>query len=478
MDIIKKHALSMVVFEVFFLVAMLVTVNLGIRSEIDTGTYYYFTQTNFFSQIPNLLRPLGYALFIFFTTNFTPHLGFQITVIAQAVLYALSAVFIYVVASRVIENKAWIFVCLYFLLFNYNPVSFVSVINSEILVLFMFTTISIYVGVAAKRLRDIDIIMIVLAIAALIFTKPMYIFYPVVVLVYMLFLAMCRAIAKMHLALSAVLMLLLIVLPVWGWTFGNKVKYGYASFSAGLEVDVAGKLFQYDMIEKGPDMVEGVDIKSRLLRYPNKAMDINKKIDILNLEPDLQEELRFEPLLFDFTRTTLLNNLSEYAYKSLRMITPNVIEIFSLDVGECTLKGLSERSEEMQLICSHPFLYYFVLLYSFFYETVLRGAVIILAIPSLWYFIREVIKISMGKPSKNGAVYISLYMSVAYIVINMVFGTYNQFRRQLIPAHLIGILLLCMTAEYFTLSVTNCITLGKEYLLKRSMIQSEKGKIT
>ena len=134
-----------------------------------------------------------------------------------------------------------------------------------------------------------------------------------------------------------VLSVLLIALPAWGWSYANMAINGYFTFSRVQEVDLAGKLFQYDMIQKGPDLVNGVDVKGMLLKYPDKEMDINTKIDRINASYDSDNSVDRRPfdfLLYDFSKITLLHNMPEYVMKTFMMIRPGVIEMYSLDVNE------------------------------------------------------------------------------------------------------------------------------------------------
>lgn len=454
---IRFFFIPFTVFAIFLILGLFISARLGVYLAADSGSYFYLLESSITSKIPNIMRPLSYPLFLLLGSRFFPDKPFHAVVLVQVVMYAYSALFVYLLASRFMSSRFCIFLCMIFLLFNFNTIPYVSFLIPETLSLFLLTAFIFWFGMTFDRLRDADIIFLVFFMTFLAFTKPSFVYFPVVVVLYFFLLALFRIVSLRHLLLLVCCSILFILLPVWGWSYGNKVNSNYYTFSNIQEINLSEKLFLYNLEEEGPDVVNGIPVKSILMKLYDPRYGIYGVLEFIEQNYSSNDYYNFAYALFDFSRQTYSRNFFTYTVKSLQLM-PNIF--FRLKEGD----GISYLLDNSTVILdeNHPLKVWmdkYIRAYILLFIYLLKPVVIIFVVLSIVYLIRDIERIFRKKITKDRIFYIFVFLTILYYTVAVSFGAYDQFDRMFSPVNFLIIFMLFMV-------ISRTIQTGKRIHMK------------
>jgi hypothetical protein len=145
------------------------------------------------------------------------------------------------------------------------------------------------------------------------------------------------------------------------------------------------------------------------------------------------------------------------------------MQTFEFSLDDCSVTQTSASLSEEMLICSNSFLRNYALLYSFFYSIVLRVLIVMMLVPAIWYFLRDLFLIWKGEVGNTGRLYVLLILTAVYYPIAMIFTYDGNYVRMMAPLTFIGIVLVSMVIDYFIADVMRYYTIFKPQETQRSL---------
>ena len=442
---------------VFFLVALIIAMRLGVQTNDDTNSYFYLLNGSFIENIPDLVRPLGYPLFFLLTVKLLPSAHFHSIVILQSALYALSAMFLYLLASRMISNRLCLALCMLFLLFNYNTTSYVSLLGPETLTLFLITAFVCYVGLTLHRLSNVDSIVMIVLMTFLAFTKPNFLYYPICVACYMLFLKLFRVISLHQFAVFILSSVLLFIVPVVCWSYGNKIRSNYFTFSVIQEINITEKVIRYDLWERGPKTIDGVPVKTLLQKLYTKNTTIYGVMQTLQNSVQPSDLYTFPRVFSDFGRITFLNNLPTYVAKSIQLVPQTFFLLIPIKGVYYQLSKSHAIVSATNVSWASSLIHAYISTYITLYFSVLTPMILLFVGLGIVYVIHDGIAMAKKEITKEEIFFIFLFATVLYYSLIVDFGAYDQFDRMFAPMNFVVILLFFMVTDRTISIVKTCI---------------------
>jgi hypothetical protein len=304
MNVLKKILAPLSIFFIFFIVILKVYSPVGPIIDGDSPSYTYFIH---FKQI-DYQRPPAYPALLFLINSISPYPTTQFFTklfIVQTILISLSALFGFLTLHKLTKHAFMSFLVTVLGVFYIPLIKYVNYLNPEILLTF-FITLMCYLSINIEAFKSKTNLAIFITIASLsTLTKPIMLYSIFIVLIFFLLLFIARCITKRTLLFSFGAMLLIWLLPIVTWSYGNITNYQVFTYSKIQEVAILGKLISYNMLDLGPENINNIPIKSLLLASSNS--DIWSRLaKITN-----QNIYSYQPLsnaIFSYGRKVILKN--------------------------------------------------------------------------------------------------------------------------------------------------------------------------
>lgn len=220
------------------------------RPELNADTPAYLhvvdrIQTHAYQLIDTWRLP-GYPLFILLVYAFVGQGNLMAVSVVQAALFVLATLEIYALAVFLLR-RAWL-ACLLALLIGPNLVllSYVKPIMSEGIVLWLLTTLALSLAHFVRVVSVRAFWLLIICTVPLFLTRPEWVYLPVPLAGYCLYVAWRRGVAH-RLFRHVLLSLLLIYAIVGGYSVGNFFMNHYAGLTAIENMNIIGKVLQYNM---------------------------------------------------------------------------------------------------------------------------------------------------------------------------------------------------------------------------------------
>lgn len=434
--IIRRYSVYLLIFITVFTIISLAYFQFRTTRDGDSGSYYYFVRMFHGETLsfPDIMRPPIYPFLLLVTTiisgnNFSSALFF-----IQTGFLSLGFVFLYILGKRIFKNAPITCLILFFCLIFYPATRLVNLVGPESLMMIgviIFIYISSYIQKNAAYM-----LLIVLLLTILTFTKPIFLYFPIVLCIFYIFLWWKRFLTKKHIITFGITLIFLYVLPVLLWSYGNKLKSGYFTFSNIQEINIVGKLLQYNMVDKGPDIVDKFPVKQLIVRS-NKT-DPYALIRIIEEahKTESWDKHAFELSLYEYGNVVMRNNLPEYVMKSFYLIPFILSDVtnFSLHQPDFQIVGFSGL-----------FFQKIIILYQYYFIMILQPLFNLLLILSVINGIRYYIDALNKKISTYSYVYLLLSILLAYVLITITFSSFDDNFRLMVPYYFEIILLFSMT---------------------------------
>ena len=236
----------------------------------DTWSYLYVVdRIQVSGQIVNFWRLPGYPLFIVVIYALKGQGNLGAVSEAQAILFVLAALEIYVLAVLILR-RAWAAFLIGLLVgINIPLLSYMKPIMSETLGLWLLTTLALAVIVFLKTFRLTVFWLITVCILLLFLTRPEWIFLPVLLFAYLLLVAAWRGAFRRVLP-HALGSLALCYGVLGSYAFVNAKQNHYPGVTWIENINELGKVLQYRMQDEAPPQYANV---SHILdTYVSKGM--------------------------------------------------------------------------------------------------------------------------------------------------------------------------------------------------------------
>lgn len=433
---IRKYSLHIFIFIIVFTVISLAFSQFGTMQTNDSGSYFYLIRMFRGEAVsfPNLMRPPIYPFFLLLMnvlgkTNFQSFIFF-----AQIGFLAIGFVFLYALSKSVVKNKIIVCLTLFFCFICYPSIYLINIIGPELLILvgvIIFLYISVYI-----RKNALYMLLIALLLVILTFTKPIFLYFPIVLCIFYIFLWWKRFLTKKHIIIFGISIILLYILPVMLWSYGNKIHNGYFTFSNIQEINTVGKLLQYRMIDEGPDVVDNFPIKQSVVKY-NETDPYNLMGDVEKARAmQSSERYAFELSLYKYGNVVYQNNFREYSIKSFYLI-PSVL-------SNVTTFSLQQPNYQVSIHSNLVFRIIFML-YQYYFITILPSLLCPLLTLSIINGVRYFVMALYKKMSIFSYFYLLLLCFLSYCFITITFGSYESYFRLMGPFYFEAVLLFLMT---------------------------------
>jgi hypothetical protein len=224
------------------------------ESLADTTSYLYVVnliQTH--GQLVNYWRLPGYPLFIVFIYALAGQGNLAAVSIAQAVLFVMTVLELYVLGILVLR-RAW-FSFLVGLLVGPNLVllSYVKPIMTEALALWLLTSLALAVVAFLATSRLLLLWLATLCLLALVFTRPEWIYLPILLFIYILLVARRERKGDLHrLLLHSLAGVALLYALLGGYLYVNATQNHFPQLTWIDNMNALGKVLQYNMQNEAP----------------------------------------------------------------------------------------------------------------------------------------------------------------------------------------------------------------------------------
>lgn len=294
------------------------------RPELNADTPAYLDVVQHIQAhlgLVNTWRLPGYPLFITLVYVFAGQNNLMAVSIVQAMLFVLATLEIYVLALLLFQ-RGWL-AFLVGLLVGTNLVllSYVKPIMSEGLALWQLTTVAL-VTVYFMRVQRASVLwLLTLCLLPLLFTRPEWVYLPVLLFAYLFFIALQRG-SRRRLLLHVVLALILIYGLLGGYIGLNTLLNHYPGLSAIENYNLLGKVLQYKMQDE----------------VPSYYAQISHQLDyyVAHVDNDPYHVLRYMPTLAahnalpagSFARSILLHHPVEFLLKSVPFLFSSLVDYY------------------------------------------------------------------------------------------------------------------------------------------------------
>jgi|GEM_PF-474416 len=218
----------------------------------DSFNYFQVTH-NILTQgkFVDVLRTPGYPIFIALIYLITGAANIQAVSVAQGLLFIFATLEIYILTILLLR-RAWIALGVGLLLgTNLYVLSDVKTILSEALGLWLLASLALLVVLFLQRWQTRYLWLVALCTLLLFMTRPEWIYLPVPLFVYLLFIAWRHGRLRRFLPHSlAALVLLYAVLGLY--SYENGVQNGYTGVTDNQRANLLGKVLQYHMQNEAP----------------------------------------------------------------------------------------------------------------------------------------------------------------------------------------------------------------------------------
>lgn len=428
-SIFQKYGSYIFMFLSIFVFLETVYLDIGIVRDNDYASYLYMIED---SGLPDLMRPIVYPLILQFAWKIEGATFVSTLFTIQVLLLTCALLLVYKISRTVFTNKSITLLVVVVCLLNAQTTQFINRMSPEMTLLF-FTSLFVYFFIKTKDHLGY-IFPMILSLTALTFTKPIFLYFPIPVFIAYLFLQTRQRFAVRSIGLFALFLFLLYVMPVFVWSYSNKIKDGYFTFSNIRQINTIGKLIQYDLIDRGPEMITSFPVKTMVLSH----LDENpyELIETIIRKYQLSEgdQRRFQFSLYQYGEIILKQNLPEFLTKSLFLI-PSLLK---------TAPSFNVECPKQYLPC---YARHFIAKINNFFAPIASSVLLFFLLAFSGNFIRYCIAVIKNKLNSYGYLYIALFTLLAYYLFTASMGTYDdQILRIFTPIYFEMTLLIFMTS--------------------------------
>lgn len=277
----------------------------------DTWSYLYVVdRIQMHGQLVNFWRLPGYPLFIMLVYTLVDQGNLGAVSIAQAILFVLATLEIYVLCALVLR-RAWIAFLISLLVgMNVSLLSYVKPIMSEALALWLLVSLALACVYFLSTLQTRRFWLVTACMLLLFLTRPEWIFLPVPLFAYLLLVAWWHGKGRKLLPHALASIVLLYAL-LGGYIYVNATQNDFAGVTWIENINALGKVLQYNMQNEAPPQYAGV---SKILdRYI--AEGIQDPYVIMAREPSLVRD--DAALSGTFARSVIEHHPVEFLVKSV-----------------------------------------------------------------------------------------------------------------------------------------------------------------
>jgi hypothetical protein len=446
LQIVRKYRLHALVFITAFSFMLTLFSQLGMNLDTDSYSYMYFIseRDDLYQNIINIARPPVYPA-ITWLASLQGYLNFPVLLfVIQSIIISFGFLTLYTIVNKIIHSVLPAILILGWGLMQFSALYFVNRVNPEITVM---TGVIIYIYLAVIFLKDARwTLPIVLFLTLLTFTKPAFLYLPLVLIFLLLFLFAHRYVTKKHIRKFLILSLFFYIIPVCLWSYGNRMFNKYFTFSNTMENIMIGKLSQYHMIDRGPEIINGFPIRQMIMNNYDPSPYI--MFGNIQTEYQLAGDNRFQirNAIYKYGNTVLRNNWADFVLNSIRLI-PTVLYSLSgpvVSTPDCVnqFNGLSLHNT---FLCSGRE-YIFITKAQYAIAGVSKILTMPLLMLSTFWFFLYLLLLRRNHNQIYIYTYLVVYLTVLYFVLITALGLYdNNYDRILVPVRLPLGLLFYMT---------------------------------
>ncbi len=284
------------------------------RPEIiaDTPAYLHVADRiqTYAYQLVDPGRLPGYPLLIVFGYLIGGQGNLMVVSILQAALFVLATLEIYIL-TNLLFRKVWLAFLIGLLVgTNFVLLAYVKPIMSEGMALWALTTVALAVVYFIRTLRVRNFWLMVLSFFPLLFTRPEWVYLPLVLFSYLLLVAFRRK--SIRKILSHVVMGLALLYSFIGIYIGvNTLVNRYPGLTAVENYNLLGKVLQYNMQDEAPPEYQAI---SKQLDHYIVVIDIDP-YHVMPYIPSLQQD--HAQGAGAFARSIILRHPLEFLAKSV-----------------------------------------------------------------------------------------------------------------------------------------------------------------
>ncbi len=400
-------------FSISLMVIVLVFGRFKSKTNKDSLSYQYFTHPE--SEIAFFHRPPAYPLFLWIIEPIDQLVSsIDVLVVSQILFISLAIAIGGITGYKMSRSTILASMVVIMSVFNLSLNIFTNIIAPESL-LFLLT--QIHIAILAANFRKIDqTILLIFSALLLTMTKPIFSYWIVPMGLFM-FVFQKEKVKAPNLLIASIIAIYL--LPVLSINLHNYQQTGLFRFSSIKEINLVGKILQYDLVKQGPSQLHLQETKLALQSQIDKG-DLNPW-NAMSLLPCSRSHC---PNLFEFTNKTILTNFPQYLVKSAVYFYTILTEIPRLEYLEYYDHVIeNEKVEYFKTIWyGHAHQYIFSQYY--------RVAILMLAAISMVEFF---LIIKNQNIKKNDQVYIFCFLLVCYYLAVLSLGSYTAYRRLRAP---------------------------------------------
>lgn len=240
------------------------------RAELlaDTWSYLYVVdRIAVAGQLVNAWRLPCYPLFISALYAVTGQGNIEAVSIAQAVLFVLATLEIYILAAFIFQRPWLAFTLSLMVGINLSLISYVKPLMTEGMGLWLLASLTLTVVLFMKTFRRRLLWLTAFWMLILFMTRPEWLYLPPLLFAYVLLLAHWKHLFR-RLFPHALAALVLIYAIVGGYIYTNATQNNFVGTTWITNINLVGKILQYNMQDHGdPSNPQHVEIAHTLDRY-------------------------------------------------------------------------------------------------------------------------------------------------------------------------------------------------------------------
>lgn len=414
MTTVKKNVIcrqNIILFFVTFFVSFFFITGLFFGSspkfDNDSHTYHYLATPDieharfFTAQRPPIFPILLYLIYqvpdhdsLFFVVNTT--------------LFSSSMGIIVLICFQQTKSIVFSILGLVISLSNLQLVSYIQFVNPEIFLQFAVLLHILALAHALDKNRYLSIFLLVFSLFALTFTKPIFLLYPVVVSLFFIYKWVQQKISTKKLIGFFAFLLFLYFLPILMWSTFNLYRNFAFSFSLIGDINLGGKLLQYDMVNDGPEDEVYTSLNSALSKegdYPDIYWRLS---DIFSATPEGRESFSY---VGEYSKKTIILHPITYSLMSLKEVPAVVSKVPQLDEQMKQNIGSTQLSRAELRILNFLYLIFWRYGYVFFVAIAFFG----------W--------VQSWKQHYEGSLIFMLLSLYLYFIFMITFTAYDSYSR-------------------------------------------------
>ena len=276
-------------------------------TTVDTGGY--FVSVRQLQTTGNPVHPSrlpGYPLFIVLIYAVAGQGNLKAVSIVQGALFVLTALEFYMLTALILKRGWLAFLISLFVSSNLILLSYSKPIMTEGLSLWLLTTLVLYAIYFAKTLQVRMLWLILIWMLLLCFTRPEWLFFPILLYAYLFFLIIPRK-DRRRLLFPILISVVAIYALLGSYIAVNALHNGFIGLTSVENMNLLGKILQYNMQDEAPAQYRHISrILDRFVANGNRS-----PYQILRAAPELAQNYK------DFAIAIIVRHPGEFLLKSI-----------------------------------------------------------------------------------------------------------------------------------------------------------------